>query len=199
MDAAIRFDGTLPSTSSTTPEGRWNYDHDYVIRFLETLCRRAPDGRPSYWLEFYAGPILGLDIAFAVSFAAFIVFASLLLALLFGTSPWLLRASFVTAAMGIVYGFANVAEDLKLQSILRNAAKVWAKKGSATDSAEEPELSLADAAEVDAANALTRIKIVTIALSLVGLVALAVLQVVAALVIRLSSQISGGAKPVVQG
>jgi hypothetical protein len=191
MDSAITSDGTQSSKFPTVPERRWTYDHDYMVRFLETLCRRAPDTRASsFWLEFYAGPILKMDIAFAVSFAAFIVFASLLTAFYFGAIPWLLRASFVTSGMGIVYGFADVAEDLKLQSILRNAATVYARK--IRDVPDELETSLADAAEVDAANALTRIKTATLSLSLVGLVAFGVLQGLAALMIFVSNQASGG-------
>jgi hypothetical protein len=193
MDLAIKLDGTQTSFS-TAPERRWTYDHDYMVRYIETLCRRVPvDAESTYWLNYYAGPILKLDIAFAVSFATFIVFASILIACHFGPSPWLLRVSFVTAGMGVVYGFADVAEDLKLQSILRNAAVLQANKIS--DTPDELETGLADAAEVDAANALTRMKIVTITLSLVGMVAFAVLQGLAALAILLSSQPSDGPKP----
>jgi hypothetical protein len=192
MGSAITFDGTVTPEFTTAPERRWTYDHDYMIHFLGILCRRAPDKNPSRWLEFYAGPILELDIAFAVSFATFIVFTSLLIAFYFGATPWLLRVSFVTSGMGIVYGFADVAEDLKLQSILLNAAKIYLKQVYAMpDAPEEPEIELADAAEVDAANALTRIKIVAIALSLVGLVAFAALQVVATLVVLAWSLLSG--------
>jgi len=198
MDLALTFDGTTPSKFSTAPERRWTYDREYMVHFLEILCRRPPPGAgSSYWPEYYAGPILRVDIAFAVSFATFIVFASLLIAFYFGAPPWLLRVSFVTAGMGVVYGFADVAEDLKLQSILRNAASVYAKK--LTDASDELETSLADAGETDAANALTRIKIATIALSLVGLVAFAVLQGLAVLAIMASSQTSGGARPAPQG
>lgn len=196
MDQALTFEGTQSSEFVAVPERRWTYDHDYMVRFLETLCRRS-QGAGSDWLEYYAGPILKMDIAFAVSFAAFIVFASLLLALYLGANPWLLRASFVTSAMGIVYGFADVAEDLKLQSILRNAASVYAQKIS--DTPDELQTSLADAAEVDAANSLTRIKITSIALSLVGAVAFVVLQGIAAVVVSLvSGRPSGGAKPTPQ-
>jgi hypothetical protein len=192
MDSAIRHDGTDSSKYSTVPERRWTYDHDYMFGFLDTLCRRARETGTPYWLEFYAGPILKMDIAFAVSFATFIVFASLLIGFYFGAISWLLRIGFVTSGMGIVYGFADVAEDLKLQCILRNAAKVYAKKiGGIPDKLET---SLADAAEVDAANTLTRIKIATIGLSLVGLVAFVVLQGVAYLVVLASSQTSGGTK-----
>ena len=196
MDLALTFEGTQSSEFVTVPERRWTYDHDYMVRFLEALCRRS-QGKGSDWLEYYAGPILKLDIAFAVSFAAFIVLASLLLALYLGASPWLLRASFVTSAMGIVYGFADVAEDLKLQGILRNAASIYARKIS--DTPDELQTSLADAAEVDAANGLTRMKMATIALSLVGAVAFVVLQEVAAAVIFLvSNRPSGGARPTPQ-
>lgn len=197
MDLALTFEGTQSSEFCVVPERRWTYDHDYMVRFLETLCRRS-QGTGSDWLEYYAGPILKMDIAFAVSFAAFIVLASLLLALYLGASPWLFRASFVTSAMGIVYGFADVAEDLKLQSILRNAASVYA--GKISDTSDEIQTSLADAAEVDAANGLTRIKMTSIALSLVGAVAFAVLQGVAAVVVSIvSSRPSGGARPTQQG
>jgi hypothetical protein len=191
MDSAIRYDGTQSPNYSTAPERSWTYDQDYMIGFLETLRRRAPEAG-SYWLEFYAGPILKMDMAFAVSFAAFIVFASLLMGVYFGAISWLLRASFVTAGMGMVYGFADVAEDLKLQRILRNASNVYEKTISGMP--DKLETSLADAAEVDAANTLTRIKIATIGLSLVGLAAFAVLLGIAYLVVLVSSMTSGGTK-----
>lgn len=200
MDVALGAHGQQ-SARLKAPERLWTYDHAYIVGFLETLCRRAPANEvPSYWLHYYSGPILVIDIVFAISFAAFIVCGSLLIALALGPSPWLLRFSFVTAAMGVAYGFADVAEDLKLQSILRNAASVYAgRQTAAGDDPNYQETDIADAAEVDSANVLTRIKIATIALSLVGLVSFIVLQGLAALAVASVGNTSGGMRPAPQG
>ncbi len=199
MDVALGADGHQ-SGRFKAPERLWSYDHAYMVEFLKTLCRRAPVNQASsYWLDYYTGPILVIDIVFAISFAVFIVCGSLLIALSFGPSPWLVRFSFVTAAMGVAYGFADVAEDLKLQSILRNAATVYTQRQTAAwDDPSYQETDIADAAEVDSANILTRIKMATIALSLVGLVAFIALQGLAALAVASVGNTSGGMRPAAQ-
>jgi membrane protein implicated in regulation of membrane protease activity len=62
--------------------------------------------------------------------------------------------------MGILYGFADAAEDIKLASILAHPGDI-------------------DMGEAAAANVLTRLKFVTITLSVVGLVVFAILSAIA--------------------
>jgi hypothetical protein len=136
------------------PERRWTYDQDYMVAFIDTLYRDDPE-----WLAYYAGPILRPDILFAIAFAACIVATALLGAQLY---PWTARPALFAAAMGVVYGSADIAEDLKLQRILRRASQVLSR-------GRREDVALADAAEVDATNALTRLKIASIVLSGIGL------------------------------
>jgi hypothetical protein len=62
---------------------------------------------------------------------------------------WLNWLALPAGAMAILYGVADIAEDLKLGSLLSNPDKI-------------------DPAEAFAANMLTRVKIVTLWLSLLG-------------------------------
>jgi hypothetical protein len=78
--------------------------------------------------------------------------------------------------MGIVYGAADVAEDLKLASILDDWRRRPRHHGVA------PEAVDMDGGEAAAANALTRIKLVTICLSVAGALAFAVLSSLARLI-----------------
>jgi uncharacterized BrkB/YihY/UPF0761 family membrane protein len=79
--------------------------------------------------------------------------------------PYLSRFAILAACMGILYGIADVAEDIKLASILK-----------APDSI--------DAGETAAANFLTRAKFVTITLSGVGIAVFLALSGFAAISIR---------------
>src|SRR5262249_37417202 len=115
------------------------------------------------------GPILRRDIAFAVALACFIVLAWSIVIVAWPADRlggWPTRLAVVFAALGGVYGIADVAEDLKLRRIFRQA------RIAAT----------LNEAEVGAANALTRIKLVTISASIIGLVTFIVLVVVGKLV-----------------
>ena len=193
-----RMDAALAGYGLAAPERRWTYDHDYIVRFLGALLRSPPSGQSSpYWLDFYAGPILRWDLAFAVCFATFIALASVLISGASGAPLWLSRVTFLTAAMGIVYGVADIAEDLKLRSILRNAVQVHSKRQNDHD---ELKTDLADAAEVDATNTLTRIKIATIGLSVVGLVAFLIFMGLAEISVFLAGgRPQGGAMVAPQG
>lgn len=71
--------------------------------------------------------------------------------------------------MGVLYGVADVAEDLKLRGIFRHAKKMAAARENGT--ALQRDTLLADAAQVDASNTLTRVKMLTIFLSGTGLLA----------------------------
>lgn len=129
-------------------------------------------------LRYYAGPILRLDFGFAIFLAVFVACTGMLAADYLGTSPWVARAATLSAGLGVVCGAADVAEDLKLRSILEHAERVLgarqlsvsAPRSTSDDHAAV--LEAADAAQVDAANALTRIKLVMLEASIIGGLAL---------------------------
>jgi hypothetical protein len=167
------------------PERRWTYDQGYMVAFIEAMYRgQSSEGESRDWIRFYAGPVLHPDIMFAIAFAACIVATALLVAQLWPL-PWLTRAAFLSAAMGVVYGSADIAEDLKLQRILRQARRILSAE-ERHDSNEA--VALADAAEVDAANALTRLKVTCIVLSVIGICIFLVLRLFDSLTALFSSE-----------
>ena len=111
-----------------------------------------------------------------------------------GAWPCVARAAMLGACLGVVYGVADVAEDMKLRSILIHAEQITGSPEPSGRHVSEPRdyrsslMQPADAAQVDAANALTRIKLVMLCASGIGLVAFGVLF----LADRLLGAISGG-------
>jgi hypothetical protein len=199
-------DGPPPAgrpVALAVPERRWTYERDYMRAFIDAIAGKPVPGKPGEsWLSIYAGPILGWDMAFAAAFACFIVlaWATVIAALpanwLWGWAP---RACLVFAALGAVYGVADIAEDVKLRHIFRTAREIGPPVGGAAapppprgvgrnfdpeavvltetpggGAAAEPRPTRPeplDDAEVDAANALTRLKLVTITFSVIGFLA----------------------------
>ena len=117
-------------------------------------------------LEYYEQKILKPDIAFSVVFALFIVTAGLTAALLTVTAC-VAFAGILVASLGLIYGIADIGEDVKLLGIFKHARATIAHPPQATDPADTA-ARFADAAEVDAANALTRVKISAVAASVIG-------------------------------
>jgi hypothetical protein len=172
------------------PERRWLYDQDYMIKFIEAgQTQRIPEAAPVRSdgeqsdvsaLDYYKRSILGLDIWFAIAFALFIICAALLAAEWFAGWPWLARAWVIIACMGILYGVADVAEDIKLRRILDHAERLARLKKEQRQALTS---DTADAAQVDAANALTRVKLITVSLSLIGVVAFGIFRAVESLIL----------------
>jgi len=183
------------------PERRWTYDQNNMVEFVAVLLkRRVPATEPHDpandtrmpALIYYAETILSIDIKFAVVFALFIVSADIVLANWFAEWPWIVRGCAISACLGGVYGFADVGEDVKLRSIFRHAARAARLQSSDNLSDSLRDEELADASEVDAANALTRIKIA----SVVGLVAFGIFVALDAVVSRSTGRpASGGTTP----
>jgi uncharacterized membrane protein YbhN (UPF0104 family) len=151
------------------PERMATYDQEYLIKFIENA--RAEEIAPGRTvLDYYARTILAWDMWFAVAFAAFIVTADLLAAHALGSRPWAARAFLIFACMGALYGVADLAEDFMLRKIFRQAEeiKVQQKGRLATAVETDDAAAPADAAQTDAANALTRLKMVTITASVIG-------------------------------
>ena len=164
---------TLSQRHLTVPERLWTYDNLYLDRFARAASAvRLPDQRTA--LATYVGPTLGWDIVFAAGLGLFIAFLE------FGAAtvllPYPLLSGFLSfcAVMGVVYGAADIAEDLKLASILKD----W----ESAQEREKPKKIHIDGGEAAAANALTRIKIVAITLSVVGILVFVVLSGIGAVV-----------------
>ncbi len=166
----------LEQQDLVAPEELWTYDADYVERFAKAASRAALPQTTA--LALYVGPVLHWDIAFAVALGLFVAIVDLASAALVD-EPLLSGVLIFCGAMGVVYGAADVAEDLKLISILTDwHAQVRTRANTTIESAR------IDGGEAAAANALTRIKMITITLSIVGIVIFMVMKAVAAVVYR---------------
>jgi hypothetical protein len=144
--------------ATVAPEVLWTYGNAYLDYFVQRAAAVTAWGRPA--LELYWKFVLSADIAFAVSLAASIVLFWLAFATVSWAPPWLRGLAIFAAFLGALYGVADVAEDLKLVAILRDPRKTI------------------DPAQAAAANFLTRLKFVTILLSVVGVLFFIVLSVV---------------------
>ena len=135
------------------------------LKAFAGAARRVTINRES-GLSFYANRILrGSDLAYALALATITAYVWFRLALGYAPSApqsWLSSAVVWFApyfgAMAIAYGAADIAEDLKLASIL------WPR---GQDPEEELEI---DRAEAAAANMLTVIKMLSLFLSVIGFV-----------------------------
>jgi hypothetical protein len=128
------------------PERRWTYD----AQDLDEFVRKAGGDDPPL-LEFYRCILRGSDLAFAIAVAAMTAYIWGQIAIAPVECVWLNWAALPLGAMGVLYGIADVAEDLKLSAILEHPDAI-------------------DQAETAATNILTRVKLVTICLSLIGAV-----------------------------
>jgi hypothetical protein len=125
------------------PEKRWTYDARDVEEFAGAADRAG-------MLDSYRSAILHRsDLCFAIALAAITAFVWYQIAVTPTDFQILNWAALPLGAMAILYGVADVAEDLKLAAILSHPQSI-------------------DAAEVAATNMLTRIKMVTLTLSVVG-------------------------------
>jgi hypothetical protein len=125
------------------PERRWTYDAQDLERFARTA-------QPVGLLRPYLRILWTSDLCFAVFVAtvsAYIWWRIAVTPVGYAFVNW---AALPLGAMAILYGIADVAEDLKLASMLKYPHTI-------------------DQAEAAATNMLTRVKIVTISLSLIGL------------------------------
>jgi len=168
------------------PEELWTYDNFYLQKFAEAAEKATVSGGTA--LDLYIGPTLSWDIVFAVSLALFVVLSEFAVAtlLLHHRHELMGCAVLFFACMGLVYGAADVAEDLKLAYILKDwrreqaAAKTHPKASPHDDSGDSKHEEVhIDGGEAAAANALTRIKIVAICLSVLGGVVYKALSLIA--------------------
>jgi hypothetical protein len=156
------------------PERLWTYDEAYLARFAQAASQ-AGVGKGLSALDLYVRQVLRrFDMLFAVALAAFAVLVDIAIAqLLAAPHPLWSRVAWIAACMGLNYGAADVAEDCKLAKMLAQVVR-----------AGDDLISAVDAGEAAAANVLTRVKLVAIVLSGVGVALFLVLSVVEAIVIR---------------
>jgi hypothetical protein len=138
------------------PERLWTYDEDYLELFAGKAELRKIGQRTA--LDLYLKSTLQWDKAFAVSLALFVALFWFAIATADWAPLWLGRLALFCGCMGVLYGVVDLAEDFKLASILHHPRTV-------------------DPAEAAAASLLTRIKFVTIVLSIVGALVFATLSV----------------------
>lgn len=172
------------------PEELWTYDNFYLQKFAEAAEKARVTGGTA--LGLYIGPTLRWDIVFAISLALFAALSEFALATLLLQHRHELMGCAVLffACMGFVYGAADVAEDLKLAYILKDWRREEAEaksrsKASPHDDRDDSgdskhEEVHIDGGEAAAANALTRIKFITICLSVLGVVVYQALSLIAA-------------------
>jgi hypothetical protein len=125
------------------PEKRWTYNaHD-----LDTFARVADS---LGMLGFYVNVVLWRsDICFAIALAAITAFTWYQIAVTL-MDYWFNWAALLLGGIAILYGIADVAEDMKLARILGHPQSI-------------------DADDVAATNVLTRIKMITLTLSVIGI------------------------------
>jgi hypothetical protein len=153
--------GRLRRKALVVPERLWSYDQAYLLSFA-TFAKGRPLGAGNA-LSAYIGPVLIVDIVFAIALALFAALLDFGVATALLAQPWAGRAVLVCSAMALLYGAADVAEDIKLRTILLRPHEI-------------------DAAETAAANALTRMKLVSLSLSISGVATFAALSTIAAVV-----------------
>jgi hypothetical protein len=137
------------------PERRATYDPADLRAFVRAIEGLRVAGCPA--LDFYVGHILrrsDLGYAVALSLLTAVFWAEVALSPFVGDVLAWMALPF--GAMAIVYGVADIAEDVKLARIL-----------------EHPTI---DRADVASTSALTRIKMVSLFLSVAGLVIFLILQ-----------------------
>jgi hypothetical protein len=144
------------------PERRWTYDAQDLEDFA-----RAAEG--AHMLRFYVSILRGPDLGFAVATAAIAAYIWGRLALTEMDCAFVNWAALPLGAMAVLYGIADVAENLKLSSILKHPEAI-------------------DQAEAAATNTLTRIKRVTIILSIFGTIVFFICAIAPALAARRSSR-----------
>ena len=167
------------------PEELWTYDSYYLKRFANSASAAPmPDGRTA--LELYFKQILFWDIVFAIALALFVALFDFGVATALLPHPYASSILLLLAGMGVLYGAADVAEDLKLASILSGWHRTHRSEaqGSPSEEPRKPTLGQIDSGEAAAANVLTRIKLVAITLSVIGLVIFLVLWAIATLIWR---------------
>jgi hypothetical protein len=152
----------LASKGLAVPEAVWSYDKVYLDAVIKAMSPKPTEGGKSL-LERYVRPtLIWNDVVFAVALALFTALVAVGIAPYLRWKPWSGYLMLFFAAMGLLYGIADLAEDWKLKTILDPAAPV-------------------NADDANVAKWLTRAKLVSITLSGIGAATFELLQLVAKL------------------
>jgi hypothetical protein len=136
----------------TIPERLWCYDDRYLKIFIASASAQ-PLWTGGKVLTRYVSPtLLWNDVVFAISLACLTVVLALGVMPLLPWQPWGARIGLAMAAFGMLYGIADVAEDCVLAAVFQKGAAVGH-------------------GEAAIANALTRLKLISITLSIFGALA----------------------------
>jgi hypothetical protein len=148
------------SRAFSPPERLWCYDNEYLDKFKAAASSRTTIFGDTGLAHYVRPTLIWKDIGFAIAMAAFTTSAAIGLAGLLPWQPWAGYMMLFAAFMGIFYGIADVAEDLKLVAIFENPEPV-------------------DPGDATTARTLTRLKIATLTVSGVGGLAFLLLNTVA--------------------
>lgn len=157
------------------PETRITYDADALTDFVKHARPVRVGSKSTPALEFYVKRILTVsDLFFAVALALATIYLWWIVLAHWGAAwPWLRWVAPPCIAMAVIYLAADISEDLKLSAMLWHG-KLWHTPGRS--GAGYPEHI--DRAEAAAANMLTRIKMLSLILSGIGILIFAVLALI---------------------
>jgi hypothetical protein len=140
---------TVDKSALVVPERSWCYDGHYLDQFRAIASAHKTEFGNTALQRYLRPTLVWNDVVFAVTLAIFTAMLAAGIAPHLPGQPWTGYVMLVMACSGLIYGIADVAEDWKLLTILEKGAPV-------------------DPVDATEANTLTRIKLVTIAVSIIG-------------------------------
>jgi hypothetical protein len=160
IDSALRRAGTETGNTLLIPERRLRYDST-DIDCLKAVLSADHVGGGATALELYVKPtLLWNDVVFAASLGLFTALFWFWVYSVVTPDPLLSRLAEFFSTMGLLHGLADVAEDLWLAQLLSQSSPV-------------------SRSEAMLAQSLTRLKFLTIVLSLMGALMFAVFTTIA--------------------
>jgi hypothetical protein len=143
----------------------------YNVEYLEAFIAAAAGqkiGQQTALQKYISPTLLWMDVAFAIALGLFTSLFAVGVAPYLPWQPWSSYLALFCAAMGICYGVVDVIEDIKLATIFENGNPV-------------------DPTAAKHANWLTRAKIYTIGLSIVGAITFYLFGLVSATIKNLTA------------
>lgn len=114
-----KIDAALKKNALVVPERKCKYDGHYLESVAKAAAKESVSGHGTA-LKLYINPTLRWDIVFAIALGLFTALFDFGMANALLSHPYASRVMLLLACMGVVYGAADVAEDIKLASILTN-------------------------------------------------------------------------------
>jgi hypothetical protein len=147
------------------PERLWCYDKSYLESFRKTASAHQTKFGDTILARYLRPTLIWNDIAFAVLLSLFTALAAFGLAS-HAPWPWTSYLMLAFGCLAIVYGIVDVLEDWVLARLLDGSSEI-------------------DAAAATAANTLTRIKLASLSLSVIGALAFLLFGLIWALMKRI--------------